>query len=197
MVLAGLALGVAASMADELGSGLAPVPAARAAGIVLNAGSIWAVSAILAGSVFRAPRRSAVGGALILVAEVAGYYGYGLLLGDRADVGLTALSGVLRFWLVAAVALGPALGVLGWAARRPDLRGLPARCAVPLIVVLEVLVRFRPGPTSFEDDPVWAWTVYGLLVVAIGAGVALTLHWASGRRRARVPVDRGRSGRDQ
>ncbi len=174
-VAAGCLLGLVASVSDSLSSGLPPQPVAwRVISIVTNAGSVWAAVAVLAGALVVSRGGSAwaaVGGAVALVAAVTGYYGAGLSVGDRADVGLTGITGVLSLWLVVALVVGPVLGVIGGLTRRRGWPGLISRLVVPVGVATEVVVRFRPSAQEFEFDPVRAWTILLMALVAVGAAV--------------------------
>lgn len=184
-VVVAVALGVVASLSDRWGSGYPPQQGWRAVGLVVNSGSVWAGVAVLAGwfAVRRVP--ALLIGPVALVVAVAAYYVVGVLLGDRADVGLSGLTGVLRLWLMASVVVGPVLGLVGHLARREDLLGLLARLVVPAAVLLEVAVRFGPSLGEFAFDPVRAWTM--VLMVSVASLAALGVLLRSLRQRG-VPV---------
>ncbi len=138
----GATLGALASWADWY-AGRPPfgdIP--RAADLVLNAGSVWAITAIFGGWLVTRMRGAWLAGVLTLASAVASYYAYGNFAGDRLGYGLTTLSGVLRFWLMASVVVGPVLGSIGGLARRADRWGVAARLVPSGGVLAEVaLVR--------------------------------------------------------
>ena len=105
----GTSLGIATAAADVLSGGLPPNEAARAASVILNAGSTWAAVAVAAGWLVGHPPQGAFAGAAALLAAVVGYYAFGVLLGDRTEVGFAGVAGVLRLWALAAVVAGPVL----------------------------------------------------------------------------------------
>lgn len=168
-------LGVVASLSDRWGSGFPPHQSWRAVGLIANAGSVWAGAAVLAGwlAVRRVP--ALLLGPAALLAAVAGYYVVGVLFGDRGDVGLSGLTGVLRLWLTSAIVVGPALGFVGYLTRRENLLGVLARLVVPTGVLLEVVVRFRPSLGEFGVDPVRAWTLLAMVILAAIGGVVVLL----------------------
>ena len=139
---AGATLGALASW-DDWYAGRPPfgdIP--RAVDLVLNAGSVWATTAIVGGWLVARMRVAWLAGVLTLAAAVASYYAYGNFAGDRLGYGLSTLSGVLKFWLVAAVVVGPVLGSIGGLARRRDRWGLAARLVPSGGILAEVaLVR--------------------------------------------------------
>ncbi len=166
-----LLLGVVASISDRWGSGLPPHQGWRVVSIVTNAGSVWAGVAVLAGWIVVRRGAAVLAGWAALVLAVAGYYAAGLLVGDRVDVGLAGVTGALRLWLVAAVVMGPVLGLVGHLARRRDLAGTLARMVVPTGVLAEVVGRFRLSTGDLSVDPVRGWTL--VLMVAVAAASAL------------------------
>ena len=94
---AGATLGALASWADWY-AGRPPfgdIP--RAVDLVLNAGSVWATTAIVGGWLVARMRVAWCAGVLTLAAAVASYYAYGNFAGDRLGYGLSTLSGVLKF----------------------------------------------------------------------------------------------------
>jgi len=185
----GLALGGAASWTDAWSGHLWDVPAWRTIDLVLNAGSVWACVAILAGWLVAPVRWSwaagtlalaAAAGILALAAAVGGYYAYGNVAGDRLGFGLSALSGVLRFWLAAALVLGPVLGTVGALARRPDGWGLTARL-VPSAGILgeDALARLHGA----GGDAAAEVALGLLLAAATGWAVAVVASWRRGPGR--------------
>ena len=192
-VAVAVGLGVVASLSDRWGSGYPPQQGWRAIGLLANAGSVWAGLAVLAGWFVVRRRPALVIGPVALVAAVAGYYVAGVLLGDRADVGFSGLTGVLRLWLTAAVVVGPVLGLVGHLARRADLLGVLARLVVPAAVLLEVVVRFRPSLQEFDFDPVRAWTLVVMVGLGALAGLVVLLQGVRVGPRARLRRPRSRS----
>lgn len=150
VVLLGAVLGLAAAATDVVAGGLDQTGAWRALGMMLNAGLLG------------------------LACAVAGYYAYGRISGDRADVGLGELSGVIRVWAVAAVFAGPLLGGVGALIRRAGLPGLVAALVVPVGTIAEMLLVQRLDRRTFVIDPWLAWTQLGLILTAC-AGAALAL----------------------
>ncbi len=170
-------MGVIAALSDRWGSGYPPQQAWRAVGLIANAGAVWAAVAVLAGLLVGRRLTALLVGPVALVAAVGGYYLAGLTVGDRADVGLSGLSGVVRLWLVVAVLVGSLLGLAGHLARRGDGLGTLARLVVPVAVLVEVAIRFRPSIGEFSIDPVRAWTLVVMVILALlgAAGSVLAL----------------------
>lgn len=188
VVLVGFALGVATAFSDIAAGGLNQTPWDRSLSMLLNAGFIWAGAAVLGGwIVARSGRRAgAAAGFAALTFAVSGYYLYGAALGDRAQGGLSALSGVIRLWLLASVVAGPLLGLVGSWTRRHDLLGLVARLVVPVGAVVEMLVVGRLGPGTFRVDPALAWT-QALVVVGATVGAAFAGATLSRSRSSQLP----------
>jgi len=173
-ILLGAALGCAASAADAQAGGLGQTDAWRAVGMLLNAGSVWAGLALLAGWLLRTPARGAIGGVLALVTASVAYYAFGVLAGDRGAISVDSLARDAGRWLVVALVLGPALGTIGALIRRPSVTGLLAALVLPVGVAAEmVVVRGLDGRT-FNVDPWLAWTQTGMLLAAL-VPVALTM----------------------
>ena len=206
VAVGGVALGVVTAASDTAAGGLDQTGWSRALGMVLNAGVVSAGAAVLAGWVVRRAGRSAgaLAGFAVLVCAVVGYYAYGVTLGDRAGLGMAALSGVIRWWLVASVVAGPLLGTAGVLARRADLWGLAARLVVPGGALVEMVVLRRLGAETFRVDPALAWA-QALIVVAalLGAAwavlalvdrLALPRPRTPPRWRRRTPPPRSRRG---
>lgn len=139
----------------------------------------------------------AVAGVGSLASAVAAYYCYGLILGDRAGIGFSGLSGTVRMWLVLAVLAGPLLGVAGALARRSGLVGTTAALVVPVGATVEMLVLRSLGPETLRVDPWQAWTQVAVVVAAAGGAVvavrrASSPRFASGRCTARRCAARAR-----
>ena len=184
----GSTLGAATATADTAAGGLGQTSWDRAWGMLLNAGFVWAGSAVLAG--WLVSRSGLVAGAaagcVVLVCAVAGYYTYGVTLGDRADVGLSALSGVIRLWLVASVVAGPLLGATGVWTRRGDVLGLLARLVVPAGALTEMLVVRRLGAGTFRVDPALAWIQAFVVTAAVLGALRAVVGSVGNRRRMAV-----------
>ncbi len=147
IVLLSGVLGVATAASDVLaGDRHTPGPW-QALAVVLNAGSVWAGLAVVCGVLARRAVAAGIAAVAGLAIAVLGYYGYAVLLGDRMDLGFSAVRGSIEYWLVAAAVLGPLLGVTGALARRADAVGLVAGWVLPAGIALEVLgLRgFTPG----------------------------------------------------
>lgn len=156
--------------------------------MLLNAGFLWAGSAVLAGWIVGRSRFLAGVGAgfVVLICAVASYYGYGLTLGDRAEGGLAALSGVIRLWLIASVLAGPLLGATGVLTHRTDFLGLLARLTVPAGALVEMLFIRRLGPESFRVDPTLAWTQMLVVVLACLGAVWVAIKLSGSRSGSTV-----------
>lgn len=134
-------------------------------------GPAWLFFAV---GLLRTPGRGAVAGLLGLDCAVAAYYAYGRISGDRADVGLGGLTGVIRVWAIAAVFAGPILGGVGALIRRAGVPGLVAALVVPAGTIAEMLLVQHLDRGTFVIDPWLAWTQLGLILAAC-AGAALAL----------------------
>jgi hypothetical protein len=179
----GVALGVVSAWVDVRAGGLEQDGSWRAASMVLNSGSAWAALAVVGGWLIGRPLAGAVAGTVAVVAAVVGYYAFGVLAGDRTDVGFAGVSGAVRMWALLAVVVGPVLGLAGALVRRPGLIGLVAALVVPVGVV----VRRLSGQT-FAVDPALAWAQAMMVAAAVlGAGSALVL-------RFRQPANHPRDG---
>ncbi|MEV6926746.1 hypothetical protein AB0M46_19885 [Dactylosporangium sp. NPDC051485] len=126
---AGLVLGLTAYAGDEL-DGLAGTILHFAAG----SGFAWGCAGLLAGYLLRPRRASAAGAVALLVAATVAYYTTYAVTGVRwyrmyHEDGTSAAPDAMRnlalaaaFWLVASVAGGAVLGLLGHAIRRGPAR---------------------------------------------------------------------------
>ena len=188
-VFLGAALGLAAAATDVVAGGIDQTGAWRALDMLLNAGSVWAGLAVLCGWLLLTPGRGAVAGLLGLACAVAGYYAYGRISGDRADVGLGGLSGVIRVWAVAAVFAGPILGGVGALIRRAGVPGLVAALVVPVGTIAEMLLVHHLDLGAFAIDPWLAWTQLGLILLACAGAVLAMLRTLGIPHRVPVPVD--------
>lgn len=173
--LLGVFVGVGASASDaHQGFGAGDRPWVRVLSIALNVAVAWALAAFVAGRRASTGRGAAAAGALSLYLAVVGYYAYGVTMGDRLDVGVSALRGVTGYWLLVATVIGPVCGMLGRASRGTGVPGTLAALAVPVLAVAEVLGRLRISTAGFRIDPVREWTLLALLLAA-AAWAAWTL----------------------
>jgi hypothetical protein len=184
----GVALGVVSAWVDVRAGGLEQDGSWRAASMVLNSGSAWAALAVVGGWLIGRPLAGAVAGTVALVAAVVGYYAFGVLAGDRTDVGFAGVSGAVRMWALLAVVVGPVLGLAGALVRRPGLIGLVAALVVPVGVVVEMVGLHRLSGQTFAVDPALAWAQAMMVAAAVlGAGSALVF-------RFRQPANHPRDG---
>lgn len=181
IVLLSGVLGTAAAASDVLGASGA-AGEWRALALALNAGCVWAALAVVCGWLARGRLTAALAGVVGLAIAVLGYYGYAVLLGDRAELSVWAVSGSIRFWLVAAVLLGPALGLVGAAARRTDLLGVAAAWVLPAGTVAEVALLSRSDPYGSGGDPWQAAANLALIVTAGITAAAAVVRWLVLRR---------------
>ena len=181
---AGLTLGAVDSVVNHVPVLLGEVGTARAerggwsqaaefASLILDAGWAWAATAVLVGWLVSrgVPTaagllRSAAAGGLALGFATVAYYGMDLLFD-----GGHWWSPVIRYWLIASVCLGPALGVAGALIRRPGPVGALAAVLVPAGAALQMAL-LPPPPESLMAVPVRV-TVWVAAAVAT-ALVALT-----------------------
>jgi hypothetical protein len=183
----GIALGVATAWIDVRAGGLEQDGLWRAASMVLNSGSAWAALAVVGGWLIGRPLAGAVAGTVALVAAVVGYYAFGVLVGDRTDVGFAGVSGAVRMWALLAIVVGPVLGLAGALVHRPGLVGFVAVLVVPIGIVVEMLGIRKLNGTTFDVDPALAWAQAMMVAAAVlGAGSALVLRL---RQPANQPRD--------
>ncbi|MEO8468074.1 MAG: DUF6518 family protein [Chloroflexota bacterium] len=167
----GITLGVATAWVDVRAGGLEQDGLWRATSMVLNSGSAWATLAVVSGSLIGRPFAAALGGTIALMCAVAGYYAFGVVVGDRAQVGLAGVSGAVRMWAILAVVVGPVLGFAGSQIRRSGIIGFVAGLIVPVGIVVEMLGLRRLSGETFAVDPALAWAQTSMVAVAIlGAG---------------------------
>ncbi|GAB3160196.1 hypothetical protein GCM10027290_65910 [Micromonospora sonneratiae] len=189
----GMVLGAVDSVVNHVPIWLGEVGTARAerggwsqvaefVSLVLDAGWAWAATAVLAGWLVSRRTRPAVGmlrgavaGGVALVFATTAYYGMDVLFDGGAWWGMAT-----RYWLIASVVLGPALGVAGALIRRPGLAGTLAALLVPAGAALQ-MVALPPPPESLMALPV-------RLTVWVSAAVATVLIIrARGRRGFLAP----------
>lgn len=178
----GLLVGVGASATDaHQGFGADNRPWVRVLSILLNVATAWVLAAFVAGRVTQTWGQAVAAGSMSLYVAVVGYYVYGVTLGDRIDVGLSALTGVTGYWLLVATVAGPVFGVLGRVTHLPGVAGTLAALSVPGVAAGEVVGRLRISRDGFQTDPLREWTCAALLLAAM-ACAAWTL------ARAAVPA---------
>ena len=172
-ILAGLALGGANSLSSALGSPYHPLSLAPQEGVPglqylaawLGAGWAWALFAFAVGWFSRRLRSAILRAAVGLWAAVLAYYLSDALLAvnDVLSVGEIVL------WSAIAAVAGPAMGTVGWSARRPNPWSLVAGMAAPGLMVVDTLW----APTGPDSARPWLeWSVYagaGFLALALAA----------------------------
>ncbi|WP_167040509.1 hypothetical protein [Salinibacterium sp. ZJ454] len=167
---------------------------------IIGVGWSWAGVGVLAGAL--APRQRGTTATVTLLLAVIGYYLVDLWRGvytfldpndpnyltDPRQAGSIilwdALVSDVIFWGVAAILLGFALGRVGGATRRSDLRGLASRLVVPVGAAVEMLAVRLPAHLLVQPDPVVVstMTASGLLGVLI-AGALVVAHARTRTRR--------------
>jgi Family of unknown function (DUF6518) len=183
VAMLGVGLGVASAWSDVVGSGLDPSPTARIAMVALNMAATWAALAFVSGWIIRIPLWAAgFAGFASLAVAVAGYYVYGVLAGDRSEIGFAGVSGVVRLWALVAVVAGPLLGAAGAIARRPGWPGLVAALVLPAGIVVEQVGILRLDADTFSVDPVRGLAQILLLVIAGALATAAVVRFVRQRR---------------
>ncbi|MFC3996968.1 DUF6518 family protein [Nocardiopsis sediminis] len=159
---AALAAGLLVGLATSFGQGLLPDHLNSLA----NSSGSWSLIAFLVATACPRPRVAAAMGVLALLAMVAGYDIASGLRGYATSLGASA------FWLVAAVAVGPFLGLGGSAVRTRSQFAPAAIGAMSGVLVGEGAY----GLTVIADttSPPYWWGS-----IAVGAGM---LGWAIVRR---------------
>jgi hypothetical protein len=190
VVLTGLALGMGASAADAFqGFGADARAWVRILSIVLNMVVAWVGAAFLVGRMARTRRKAVVAGLVVLYVAVLGYYLFGALLGDRAQVGTTTLTAASLRWLIAATVAGPVFGLLGNVARRCDWMGILASLSLPVVAALEVFGRLRITLDGFRIDPLREWTAAAVFIATLTAAAwSLALARKTGRQELAAPA---------
>ncbi len=184
----GLVLGAVDSAVNHVPVWLGEVGVARAerggwsqvaefASLILNAGWGWAATAVLVGwlvsrhaGVAAGTLRGGVAGGLALAFATMAYYRTDVLFDGDAWWTTTT-----RFWLIAGVLLGPALGAAGALIRCPAPVGTLAALLVPAGASLQMVV-LPPPSESLMAQPV-------RLTVWVAAAVAAAVLIDRGTRR--------------
>ena len=141
---------------------------------LVNAASPWLAPAFVLGLLVPRPRAAVVGGLVVCLSELVGYYVTSELRGFAAG------GSILVFWAVCAVIGGPVFGGAGWATRYGPARfaGLAA-ATLPAAFLAEAVVAY------------WIRLDYRSSAVLFGAiGLALAVIIALRSRRP-VPVAAG------
>jgi hypothetical protein len=183
-LMVSVALGLTTVVADEVAGGLSQTGGSRALSMVLNAGSTWAILAILTGWWLRRPVLGAVGATVALGVATVAYYVGSIGFGDRIELGLEDVASAGGRWMAVACVFGPALGFVGVLMRSPGPLGAAA-CWAPLVgTALELSVRNQLNRRTFELDPWLSWAQVGMLCAAALLGVVLVRHRARKRSLA-------------
>lgn len=150
--------------------------------IVGNLASPWGLVAFMVGWLTTSPKRGAVTGGLTLLVGVATYYVVGTLRGYVFGAGNLV-------WMVAAVVVGPVMGLSGAAASSGRERPPVAAVAAPSILLL------AEAFFLVIDRRVWLWNLQrepyrlvdlGVIVVFIATALAGPLLFMKDRSRLRV-----------
>ena len=136
--------------------------------LIVNAGAVWAALSVAAGYSVRSWWMAAVSGAVVPTLALLVHYGAGAVTGW---LGAVTWAGDNLMWFAAAVLLGPPLGLIGYAARRPTGVGMAAALVVPAGAVLQPVIM---GTLRWDGSVPWPNALAGFVssVVLIVAGVA-------------------------
>lgn len=132
---------------------------------VLSSGTAWAGLAFYAGLRLPRPITAFLGGIAAAVGALVLHYVAGTALGIYpGDILQTNV-----IWFAAALILCGPLGLMGWAAARPDWWALPFRIVVPAGAVTEAFVmrHFTPWPEIPWPER-YSAIASGVLLVALG-----------------------------
>jgi hypothetical protein len=146
-----------------------------------NAGAVWGGLPVLSGWLVRGRGHAVAAGAVACLTALVVHYGVGRLLGQfGATVWAENAS-----WFALAVVVGPALGLVGAAARRSDRWGLLGSLVVPVGAVLEP---FYVGMFTMPATMPWPGRVssavsgVALLVAGTAGAVAVLVRRRRGPR---------------
>ncbi len=143
----------------------------KTAGKLANAGVLWGAVAVLGGWLFRRPWEAMLAGTTGLLTALVVHYGTADLTGLMPWTTWSSNQG----WFIAAVVMGPPLGLIGALSRRLDLWGLLARIALPAGAVIEPFFNGWFPPMTLDT---WANRVSGVAagcVMIVGAAIWATL----------------------
>ena len=165
--------------------------AAEVASKLLDAGWAWAGLAVAMGWMAGAGARGAVAGVLALLAATTAYFGMDSLLLEGSPEGTFADYWYeMRFWWLASVVLGPALGVVGASIGRPGVIGLLAGLTVPVGATVQMI--WLTGSPPLEVDPAMDWArMIVWVAAAVGAG-GLVIRFSASLKGGRMPRDGSR-----
>ena len=150
--------------------------------LLLDVGWAWAAVAVAAGWLAGAGviGRGAAAGAVSLMAATAAYFVMDSLLRDEPLAGYV---GEVRYWLLASVALGPLLGVVGASLLRVGVTGLLAGLIVPVGALVQTLF-LQPALRSSSRPA----AISALVIVSVAAVACIGLVVARfARHRRGVP----------
>lgn len=175
----GVCLGALAIVVDN-------IPAATALLVVASTGLSWGGAAAVAGASSPRPASAAISGLAVLIGAVATYYtGIGLFdTRGTADADLWAAG---YTWGAVAAVAGPAIGLLGWAARHGTVpvRSVALGCAGGLLMSQGIYIGARIASEGLWSEPGPA-TLLAAALIAIPAAVVVL-----GARRASLPLALG------
>ncbi len=138
---------------------------AEVASLLIGQGWAWAGLAVALGWLAGTGARGAVAGVLSLVAATTAYYGMDSVLIEGGPEGRFAgFWHETRFWWLASVAFGPALGALGAGIGRPGAIGLLAGLTVPVGATVQT-IWLPSGPMATPAEH-WARAI-----VLVGAAM--------------------------
>ena len=168
-LVAAVALGAGSVVLGALASGYGPLSLRPDPGVVwlryvsgwLGAAWAWGLLGMALGWVATRFVPAVLAASAGLLVAVVSYYVAKSAVGVTSGVDWNAT----RFWCVAALVTGPALGLVGHVARRPRWVALPAALVGPALMVMDVR-RSAAGPTRPGAD---------LVVLAAAAALAAAL----------------------
>lgn len=164
------------------------------ANLVLAAGWAWAALAFCVGLAGKSKRQAAVLAGLSLVAAVIAYYVTklaqgGFLTADlrdttgrTVDIDWSGFFSNTVVWCIAAVLLGPLLGLAGSLAHSRGLRGLAFKVVVPLIAIIDTSMRLHFENALQGSVATTTWSVIRLVAataIIVLIGHAMVIAWRS------------------
>jgi hypothetical protein len=200
VVAVGVTLGAAAAVVNNVPVFLGEVGEARVDrsawsqaaeffSLLLDSGWAWAAAAVAAGWLSsdgtRLFRAALAGGVALLVASTV-YDSLKAWFG-----GDVMLSSVRSYWLIGSLILGPPLGMVGAAIRRPGLPGTCAALVVPFGAALNMVV--VPPPADSPVARAVTVTVWGAAAAATVLITGRAIRIGCRTRRSRMPT--GEDGR--
>ncbi|MFF7216129.1 hypothetical protein ACFZAU_37305 [Streptomyces sp. NPDC008238] len=153
------------------GTGLAK--AAKVLGLLMDAGWCWAALGVAAGWLGASWGRGVAAAMSALFSATVGYFV------TESAAGTDAMSAIV-VWLAVCVFLGPALGVIGAAIRRPGLVGLLAALVVPVGAATQMVV-LPPRPHLTVTPGILAAEIIVWAGAVLGAAWALRRFWVTRR----------------